>query len=135
MCKNNAETIAQVEKYFEEHNLEKDEATRLKQRNLRLKDILCLDYDDVPRYKEEADASKPNDTPSRRKIWEDNELLYDGKEIRDIVVNTVTTKQDRNPNSGLIIYKNRARGKTKWRYLTPRECFKLMGFDESDLTG
>ena len=132
LCKNNAETIAQVEKYFEEHNLEKDEATRLKQRNLRLKDILCLDYDDVPRYKEEADASKPNDTPSRRKIWEDNELLYDGKEIRDIVVNTVTTKQDRNPNSGLIIYKNRARGKTKWRYLTPRECFKLMGFDESD---
>ena len=121
-----------LEKYFEEHNLEKDEATRLKQRNLRLKDILCLDYDDVPRYKEEADASKPNDTPSRRKIWEDNELLYDGKEIRDIVVNTVTTKQDRNPNSGLIIYKNRARGKTKWRYLTPRECFKLMGFDESD---
>lgn len=66
LCKNNAETIAQVEKYFEEHNLEKDEATRLKQRNLRLKDILCLDYDDVPRYKEEADASKPNDTPSRR---------------------------------------------------------------------
>lgn len=48
LCKNNAETIAQVEKYFEEHNLEKDEATRLKQRNLRLKDILCLDYDDVP---------------------------------------------------------------------------------------
>ena len=65
LCKNNAETIAQVEKYYEEHNLEKDEATRLKQRNLRLKDILCLDYDDVPRYKEEADASKPNDTPSR----------------------------------------------------------------------
>ena len=102
-----------TEKYFEEHNLEKDEATHLKQRDLRLKDILCLDYDNVPQYKEEADASKPNDTPSRRKIWEDNELLYDGKEIRDIVVNTVTTKQDRNPNSGLIIYKNRARGKTK----------------------
>ena len=132
LCKNNAETIEQLEKYFEEHNLEKDEATHLKQRDLRLKDILCLDYDNVPQYKEEADASKPNDTPSRRKIWEDNELLYDGKEIRDIVVNTVTTKQDRNPNSGLIIYKNWERGKTKWRYLTPRECFKLMGFDESD---
>ena len=95
LCKNNAETIEQVEKYFEEHNLEKDEATHLK-------------------------------------IWEDNELLYDGKEVNDIIVNTVTTKQDRNPNSGLIIYKNWARGKTKWRYLTPRECFKLMGFDESD---
>ena len=44
----------------------------------------------------------------------------------------MTTKQDRNPNSGLIMYKNWARGKTKWRYLTPRECFKLMGFDEED---
>lgn len=131
LCKNNAETIEQVEKYFEEHNLEKDEATHLKQRDLRLKDILCLDYDNVPQYKEEADASKPNDTPSRRKIWEDNELLYDGKEVNDIIVNTVTTKQDRNPNSGLIIYKNWARGKTKWN-ATPRECFKLMGFDESD---
>lgn len=81
IVQNNAETIEQVEKYFEEHNLEKDEATHLKQRDLRLKDILCLDYDNVPQYKEEADASKPNDTPSRRKIWEDNELLYDGKRL------------------------------------------------------
>ena len=82
--------------------------------------------------KEEADASKPNDTVSRRKIYEDNDMLYDGKKVNNIIVNTVTTKQDRNPNSGLITYKNYARGKTKWRYLTPRECFKLMGFDESD---
>lgn len=29
LCKNNAETIEQLEKYFEEHNLEKDEATHL----------------------------------------------------------------------------------------------------------
>ena len=97
-----------------------------------LKDILCLDYKGVPQYKKEADASKPNDTPSRKKIFEDNDMLYDGKKINEMIVNTVTTKQDRNPNSGLIMYKNYARGKTKWRYLTPRECFKLMGFDEAD---
>ena len=59
-------------------------------------------------------------------------MLYDGKKINEIFVNTVTTKQDRNPNSGLITYKNYARGKVKWRYLTPRECFKLMGFEEED---
>lgn len=132
LCKNNKDKINAVKKYFEEHNLEKDEAERLKQRELMLKDILCLDYKGVPQYKKEADASKPNVTPSRMKIFEDNDMLYDGKKINEIIVNTVTTKQDRNPNSGLITYKNYARGKTKWRYLTPRECFKLMGFDEAD---
>ncbi|MCH5256004.1 MAG: DNA (cytosine-5-)-methyltransferase [Lachnospiraceae bacterium] len=132
LCKNNRETINGVKRYFEEHNLENEEAGRLKQRNLTLKDILCLNYEGVPKYKAEADASKPNDTPSRTKILEDNDMLYDGKKINEIIVNTVTTKQDRNPNSGLITYKNYARGKTKWRYLTPRECFKLMGFDEED---
>ena len=132
LCKNNKDIINAVKKYFEEHNLEKDEAERLKQRELMLKDILCLDYKGVPQYKKEADASKPNDTASRMKIFEDNDMLYDGKKINEMIVNTVTTKQDRNPNSGLITYKNYARGKTKWRYLTPRECFKLMGFDEAD---
>ena len=132
LCKNNKDIINAVKKYFEEHNLEKDEAERLKQRELMLKDILCLDYKGVPQYKKEADASKPNDTPSRMKIFEDNDMLYDGKKINEMIVNTVTTKQDRNPNSGLITYKNYARGKTKWRYLTPRECFKLMGFDGAD---
>ena len=65
-------------------------------------------------------------------ILRDNDMLFDGKTINEIYVNTVTTKQDRNPNSGLITYHNYARNKAKWRYLTPRECFKLMGFDESD---
>lgn len=132
LCKNDKDIINAVKNYFEEHNLEKDEAQRLKQRDLMLKDILCLDYKGVPKYKEEADASKPNNTQSRMKIFKDNDMLYDGKKINEIIVNTVTTKQDRNPNSGLITYKNYARGKTKWRYLTPRECFKLMGFDEAD---
>lgn len=132
LCKNDEDIIDAVKKYFEDHNLEGKEAEILKQRDLTLKDILCLDYEGVPKYKVEADASKPNDTPSRKKILEDNDMLYDGKKINEIIVNTVTTKQDRNPNSGLITYKNYARGKTKWRYLTPRECFKLMGFDEAD---
>ena len=132
LCKNDEDTINKVEEYFKAHDLENSEAERLKQRDLKLKDILCLDYKGVPKYKKEADASKPNNTPSRQKIFEDNDMLYDGKKINEIIVNTVTTKQDRNPNSGLITYKNWARGKTKWRYLTPRECFKLMGFDEKD---
>ena len=44
----------------------------------------------------------------------------------------MTTKQDRNPNSGLITYNSHRDGKAPWRYLLPRECFMLMGFDEED---
>lgn len=131
LCENDTVKEANIKKYFEEHNLEGDEAERLRHRKIMLKDILCLDYNN-PKYKEEADASKPNNTPSREDILHDNDMLFDGKNINEIIVNTVTTKQDRNPNSGLVTYHNYARGKTKWRYLTPRECFKLMGFDEYD---
>ena len=42
------------------------------------------------------------------------------------------TKQDRNPNSGVIDYPAQSEGKSNFRYLTPRECFMLMGFDEKD---
>ncbi len=131
LCNNDENIILKVENYFKTHDLEGEEAKVLRKRQLKLKDILCLDYKNE-KYKKEADLSKPNNTPSRRKIFEDNDILFNGKKINEIDVNTLTTKQDRNPNSGLIIYRNYARGKTNWRYLTPRECFKLMGFDEED---
>ena len=47
------------------------------------------------------------------------------------IVQTITTKQDRHPNSGNI-YFNPNNTKSKYRFLTPRECFVLMGFDEKD---
>ena len=50
--------------------------------------------------------------------------------IKDIV-QTITTKQDRHPNSGNI-YFNPKNDKSRYRFLTPRECFLLMGFDEKD---
>lgn len=40
---------------------------------------------------------------------------------------TITTKQMRSPNSGVI----RVEG-NKFRYLTERECWRLMGFDDTD---
>jgi len=56
-------------------------------------------------------------------------------DARNFVVpqSTVTTKQDRNPNSGIIKYdKNNYLVKRNiyYRNLTPRECFMLMGFKE-----
>ena len=40
---------------------------------------------------------------------------------------TISTKQVRVPNSGIL-----AIGGNRYRYLTERECFRLMGFDDSD---
>lgn len=40
---------------------------------------------------------------------------------------TVTTAQDRNPNSGVIDLKD-----GRYRVLTERECWRLMGFDDED---
>lgn len=40
---------------------------------------------------------------------------------------TITTKQMRVPNSGVIPI-----GNGKWRYLTERECWRLMGFEDED---
>lgn len=40
---------------------------------------------------------------------------------------TITTKQMRCPNSGVV-----AIGDNKYRYLTERECWRLMGFDDED---
>lgn len=48
------------------------------------------------------------------------------KVINDLC-NTITTKQVRCPNSGVI-----DKGDGKYRYLTEKECFRLMGFDGED---
>lgn len=108
-------------------------------RNVHLSDILRLDYSNAA-LRAEADESQPNATVSRRKIYDENvHLLDDNYRPLDIIVNTITTKQDRNPNSGVIAYPppgdtygcGRENGAC-FRNLTPRECFMLMGFDERD---
>lgn len=132
LCDNDTIKEEYVEEYFKTNNLEDENiAAQYRVREFLLKDVLRLDYS-KPNYKMEADLSQPNNTPSRVRIFEENDMLYDGKRINEIKVNTVTTKQDRNPNSGLITYDSGRDGKAKWRYLTPRECFLLMGFDEAD---
>ncbi|MCM3169436.1 DNA cytosine methyltransferase [Peribacillus frigoritolerans] len=40
---------------------------------------------------------------------------------------TISTRQDRCPNAGIIRMKN-----SQYRYLTERECWRLMGFEDSD---
>ena len=132
LVENNLDKRRKVENYFKEHNLEKDENVRalnIKKRNL--KEFLRLDYNNKI-YRIEADMCQPNDTPSRRDIYEYNTKIYHNNKVIAQTVPTVTTKQDRHPNSGVIDYFNDKERKSKFRYLTPRECFLLMGFDEED---
>lgn len=123
----------QLDEYFLTHDLQnEDYIAQLPIKRLTLKDILRLDYS-IPKYLEEANESQLNDTPSRKKIIEDNDHIYKestGEFVAEI--KTITTKQDRNPNSGVIEYLNKAEGKVSYRYLTARECFIAMGFDEED---
>lgn len=127
----NKEMKKKLDKFFEQHNLEDLEYVKtLNLKNRNVKDILKLDYTNY-QYKYEADYSQPRDTKSRLDIWNNNEKLYINKKINVEIIPTLTTKQDRHPNSGVIEYEKKE-GKSSFRYLTPREGFMLMGFEESD---
>ena len=122
-----------VESYSLNNNLENisfpDEMKKV------LGDYLCLDYsNDIYRY--EAIESTPAFTPSREKIYYNNEALaVDDMPNNDRYARTITTKQDRHPNSGIVHYENiqLAKHNTKYRNLTGRECLLLMGFPEDSV--
>ncbi len=90
-------------------------------------EIIKTDYEN-PYYFREAEYSNPNKTPSREEIKHNNIFITEDLDC----IPTITTKQDRHPNSGLIKYSSNKEGKEDYRYLTPRECFMFMGFDEED---
>lgn len=122
-----------IEDYFNGHNLESDDYVQtLPLNRLTIKDILRMDYS-RSRYLEEANESQLNNTESRQKIITENDHIYEETTKEYIAeIKTITTKQDRNPNSGVIEYRTGIAGKADYRYLTARECFIAMGFDEDD---
>lgn len=94
--------------------------------------FLRLDYTNII-YKKEALESTPNNTPSREKINAKSSILAIGNTPNDNIAKTITTKQDRYPNAGIILHGIPLESnKSKYRNLTPRETFLLMGFDEHD---
>lgn len=118
-------TSAQIEKEFVKSAYYK---------KIEIKDLLRIDYQNE-KYRKEAEECTPNDTVSRREIWEENpQLVLEGNVINKKydVIRTITTKQDRNPNSGNLYFDSRIEGRGKFRYLTPRECFLFMGFTDED---
>lgn len=128
---NDRELENNITAYLNAHDLTNNNyRNNLQIENKGINDILRLDYRNK-KYKNEADYSQPNDTKSRHDIFDKNvKIYYHGQFIREPVP-TLTTKQDRHPNSGVIEYKKKE-GKCEFRYLTPREGFLLMGFNESD---
>ena len=103
-------------------------------KKIGINDLLRIDYQNE-KYRKEAEECTPNDTVSRREIWEENpQLVLEGNVINDkfSVIRTITTKQDRNPNSGNLYFDSGIEGRGKFRYLTPRECFLFMGFTDED---
>ena len=96
--------------------------------------LLRTNYDNQKIYAEAVDCT-PNDTPSRREIWDENpKIILKGGILNPEItfIRTITTKQDRNPNSGNIYFNSGIEGKSHFRYLTPRECLLFMGFTDED---
>lgn len=103
-------------------------------KKIEIKDLLRVDYKNAT-YRKEAEECTPNDTVSRQEIWKENpQLVLEGGIINPQydVIRTITTKQDRNPNSGNLYFDSGIDGRGKFRYLTPRECFLFMGFTDED---
>ncbi len=103
-------------------------------KKITVKDLLRIDYTSE-KLRDEAIECTPNDTISRRAIWEENPkiVLENGSINPEIeVIRTITTKQDRNPNSGNLFFDSGIQGRGHFRYLTPRECFLFMGFTDDD---
>jgi len=103
-------------------------------KKIAIKDLLKINYN-VKKYRLEAEECTPNDTVSRREIWDENpQLVLPGNVINPqySVIRTITTKQDRNPNSGNLYFDSGIPGRGTFRYLTPRECFLFMGFTDRD---
>lgn len=126
----------------EDENLKRDIGTYFYLNNLEnkmyikkthsIEKYLRLDYDNEV-YRQEAIESTPSLTKSREKIFQLNvKLATDRTPHNNQFARTVTTKQDRHPNSGVIAFDKEVLVDRNhlYRNLTPRECFLLMGFSE-----
>ena len=128
---------SKVQKYFDSKNSDDivlEYGNSKYYTEIKVSDLLRINYSDEKLLAEAIECT-PNKTVSRDTIWKDNPqiILEDGTMNPDIeFVRTITTKQDRNPNSGNLYFNSGIPGRSSFRYLTPRECFLFMGFTDSD---
>lgn len=131
------EKLKKVKTFFEDKtsdDIVKEYQDSKYYKKINIEDLLRTDYSNEKLFAEAVECT-PNDTVSRREIWEENPqiVLSDGTlNSKFDVIRTITTKQDRNPNSGNLYFDCGIEGRGKFRYLTPRECFLFMGFTDED---
>lgn len=101
------------ENYFNFSSLEKIEAKNISK-------FLEEDVSNLYEVKQESMLSHIRGDPK-------NNHFKGRLKVIDKFAYTISTKQVRIPNSGIIDI-----GNDKYRYLTERECFRLMGFDDED---
>lgn len=101
------------ENYFNFSSLEKIEAKDISK-------FLEEDVSNLYEVKQESMLSHIRGDPK-------NNHFKGRLKVIDKFAYTISTKQARIPNSGIIDI-----GNGKYRYLTERECFRLMGFDDED---
>ena len=88
--------------------------------------------------KDELILARVNNTKSRRKMEKENHNLDPLKRKwqkgREYTFNTLTTKQDRHPNVGMIKLPEKLweKGYLKNRFITNREAYQIMGFTSDD---
>ncbi|QKT05418.1 DNA (cytosine-5-)-methyltransferase [Mycoplasma sp. OR1901] len=74
-----------------------------------------------------------NKTPSRERMVD---FQISKKKVlnksENFVIDTVTTKQDRIPNVGIIEYANDIETKLPYRFVSTKEAYMLMGFEGND---
>ncbi|AOG60308.1 DNA (cytosine-5)-methyltransferase [Spiroplasma helicoides] len=147
------DTFIDTKSIIEKCNIPKDVSTKYGI-NKTIKDVLKVNYDDKLERMEAIEA-RPNKTPSRKRMYNGNPVLFTKRKSEVLKYKnrkyeeyengfylsnsrTVTTKQDRHPNAGVIDLKGtsleseKLSGKANYRFLTPRETFLLMGFDDDD---
>ena len=82
------------------------------------------------KYDDEIKDATPNNTPSRVMMKEKNKHL--DEDFSSYIFNTLTTKQDRHPNIGMISVKHNNPSKLNYRFITPRQAYLIMGFENKD---
>ncbi|KEZ23218.1 DNA cytosine methyltransferase [Ureaplasma diversum] len=105
------------------------------QKRERLFAISCLDtnyfdFEDLPKSKPQSiNHYLDNDVNSKYIVKQPSMLSRIGINVKiiDDYCYTITTKQQRAPNAGIIKLDDGL-----YRYLTEKECFRLMGFSDDD---
>ncbi|TNK82949.1 DNA (cytosine-5-)-methyltransferase [Mycoplasmopsis pullorum] len=108
----------------------KHKLTTLEQRKKEYHKIFDLNNKNL----EELNNYLVNNTPSRVR------MINEGRDLNDLefahknkyTINTLTTKQDRIPNVGYLNLKANNSKKLDYRFVSPRESYKIMGFEDKD---